>query len=720
MALVTTAKSKQYLVSPAGKTFFALGVNYSGYFDRAWKMWEPDLFDPNLIALDFGKAQQSGFNTIRIFAHTALLKDIQKDKFDKLDQTLSLAQDHNLLVLLALNDAHYLNLKYVGKLDAKIAERYKGVSTVMGYDLENEPVFYNLIAAIYPADHPVPVHSMRLIDHYGERVSRSEAKAMQLARQIPGHLDDNAAYYYINALRLFLEYDADIRAFIKQGQGTLIDFMAASEANRWYTLIGVLDDTVAAWLAARMEPIRATGDQHLLTVGWNWLHFAGLPANQALDFQSYHNYASLSMSGFNTNLAHLEGLGHAFPNHPVTFGEFGWSNQTSTNPSSSRPVPPAETALYEAATYAYLRANRFAGGFKWMLNDVAGSGNPYEANFGVFSPGDQAKPVRDLLRRFSENWPSVYKTGQFNHLRDVEAGISYRLSLPEQFTLGGHAYQDDTISWQADTIAHCYLCFNGREILVDADGAGRVSFDPWDLSSVWDQTRETELYRVYSNTHRTLQRTFAAGENIVINLQPGVQYALAMGVETQTEPQPEPPVQVSPNPGEHVVLFGCFDDCVSSALAYLRRFTPDFTFAIDQVAGRWSYVSVVATPAQVPDQVLDDIRGAGAALVERVIGDTPEATKTLLDDMAARGARFLTAVVPPQDDPSPVPGEPPYEETPVEETYIVQSGDTLSKIAVQVYGDYRMWQLIFEANQDKIADPGLIRPGMELRLPTKA
>ena len=102
MALVTTAKSKYYLVSPAGTTFFAMGVNYSGYFDRAWKMWEDGLYDPDVITLDFRKAQQSGFNTIRIFAHTALLKEIQKDKFDKLDQTLSLAQDHDLLVMLTI------------------------------------------------------------------------------------------------------------------------------------------------------------------------------------------------------------------------------------------------------------------------------------------------------------------------------------------------------------------------------------------------------------------------------------------------------------------------------------------------------------------------------------------------------------------------------------------------------------------------------------------
>ena len=69
--------------------------------------------------------------------------------------------------------------------------------------------------------------------------------------------------------------------------------------------------------------------------------------------------AGLSLAGFNTNVAHLQGLRRAFPNHPITFGEFGWSNQSSRNPANSQPVSGELTALYEAAMHAYLRANGF-------------------------------------------------------------------------------------------------------------------------------------------------------------------------------------------------------------------------------------------------------------------------------------------------------------------------------------------------------------------------
>ena len=50
-------------------------------------------------------------------------------------------------------------------------------------------------------------------------------------------------------------------------------------------------------------------------------------------------------------------------------------------------------------------------------------------------------------------------------------------------------------------------------------------------------------------------------------------------------------------------------------------------------------------------------------------------------------------------------------------TYVVVSGDSLSKIAKHQYGDARKWPKIYEANRDIIKDPDLIYPGQELRIP---
>jgi len=50
-------------------------------------------------------------------------------------------------------------------------------------------------------------------------------------------------------------------------------------------------------------------------------------------------------------------------------------------------------------------------------------------------------------------------------------------------------------------------------------------------------------------------------------------------------------------------------------------------------------------------------------------------------------------------------------------TYVVVSGDSLSKIAKSQYGDAQKWPRIYEANRNIIKDPDLIFPGQELRIP---
>jgi hypothetical protein len=196
-----------------------------------------------------------------------------------------------------------------------------------------------------------------------------------------------------------------------------------------------------------------------------------------------------------------------------------------------------------------------------------------------------------------------------------------------------------------------------------------------------------------------------------------------MGAETPHYPPPDDAPQVDPKPGEHVLLLADSDQYLPAALKYIRRFGPDFTFAADEVAGRWAFVSVIAPPEQVSDVLLDTIRGSGAQLVERVVGPTLAETQKKLDEMAQRSQRFLTAVAPapPQEEPSPTPGEdeglPPAEDA--EQSYVIQPGDTLGKIAKQLYGDFRLWTLIYEANRDKISNPSVIRVGLELIIPKR-
>ncbi len=49
--------------------------------------------------------------------------------------------------------------------------------------------------------------------------------------------------------------------------------------------------------------------------------------------------------------------------------------------------------------------------------------------------------------------------------------------------------------------------------------------------------------------------------------------------------------------------------------------------------------------------------------------------------------------------------------------HTVKSGDTLSKIALAMYGDMMKYPVIFEANKPMLKDPDLIYPGQVLRIP---
>jgi nucleoid-associated protein YgaU len=61
-------------------------------------------------------------------------------------------------------------------------------------------------------------------------------------------------------------------------------------------------------------------------------------------------------------------------------------------------------------------------------------------------------------------------------------------------------------------------------------------------------------------------------------------------------------------------------------------------------------------------------------------------------------------------------------EQPVDESqyYTVKSGDSLSKVAKEFYGNANAYMQIFEANKPMLSHPDKIYPGQVLRIPPKA
>src|SRR5258708_28798286 len=92
------------LLAPNGAPFFVTGINYEGPADRAWQMWDNDKFDPGAIEADLARAASGGMTTMRIFVQAPLTADIGAGKWDKLDNVVTLAEKHNVQLVLSLHD----------------------------------------------------------------------------------------------------------------------------------------------------------------------------------------------------------------------------------------------------------------------------------------------------------------------------------------------------------------------------------------------------------------------------------------------------------------------------------------------------------------------------------------------------------------------------------------------------------------------------------------
>jgi len=194
------------------------------------------------------------------------------------------------------------------------------------------------------------------------------------------------------------------------------------------------------------------------------------------------------------------------------------------------------------------------------------------------------------------------------------------------------------------------------------------------------------------------------------NFDPAALREKIRAAESGPSDEPGEDTEIEVMPGEHVILLPDGDKYFDSALAYIWRFQPDVSFAVTAAIGRWKYVTVVGNKEDISDAQLERLRSGGAKLVQRIAGDPPTVQATL-DQLVQDDHRFLPI---PEPTPEPEPIPPPEERT-----YTVQPGDTLSSITKQVYGQSQLWRIIFEANRNILSDPGLIRPGQELKIPPK-
>lgn len=94
----------------------------------------------------------------------------------------------------------------------------------------------------------------------------------------------------------------------------------------------------------------------------------------------------------------------------------------------------------------------------------------------------------------------------------------------------------------------------------------------------------------------------------------------------------------------------------------------------------------------------------------------PQTVPPSAGDIAPAGETVVIQPVAPATGLTPVvAGEKKVEA----QTYKIQSGDTLSKIAHKFYGKSSKWNVILDANKDKISDAGKLKVGTTINIPAQ-
>jgi len=377
-----------------GTPFFAIGVNYEGWYDRCWRMWEDDLFDPRLIERDFAKMRWLGVNTVRIFVQAPLARDILRGEWRKLDAVVEIARRYRVFLLVTLWD-YQASLSEAVRVAELIAQRYANETIILGYDLKNEP----------------PVELIASVEGWRAYLKRKYGSVEELDR----------AWRRVNPRYGLAE--AERRGFEHIGLPE-----EAWDSPRWADFMRYLNEALEGWIRAQVEAIRRHDRNHLITVGYNDIRLAVLPANELLDFISIHTYFNeLREEGQRPSLMVLDFLQALFPGKPVVYEEFGLSNHVGDYVVS---------ASKEATIYFYAFFKGFAGAFKWMLNDHVLNPNPYEEKFGVFTlrgGREYAKPVAFAIRAFSRIVAKLLEPPPIERAVQFVDNPAYRLQMPWEY-----------------------------------------------------------------------------------------------------------------------------------------------------------------------------------------------------------------------------------------------------------------------------------------------
>jgi hypothetical protein len=484
------------LVIPGRGPAFLLAVNYEGPADRAWQMWEDGQYDQGLIESDLRRARDAGFSAVRVFVQAPLAKDIQANRWDKLDGFLSAAQRQGLGVILSLYDYTEKDLTKVADVDGHIAARYAGNTTLIAYDLHNEPHFSDLTAAAYPGGKKAPLQASPDESLKGYQQLVADAGSWVTARD-----------YLLSSL----------------------DYLDSPEGRRWDGLLGSVNASLAMWLQPQIDAIRATDKQHAITTSYSDLIMAKLPANSALDYVTIHRYPGASAKGLAGTIRLLNNLRSTFTGKPVVLGEFGFSTAS---------LSPEDSASYEIALYLQMLSDGLAGGGKWMLNDFPKGADPRQNAFGAYQGDGSAKPIVPAVKGMADYISRSPSSGGQLYLPDkvVSGGYQWAYEADDALVISAAGYKGTRLSFDAGRLAQLFLTWTDPKTMrIYSTSRADLDVDPGAV------VRDSKMGGSFSlvgvdGGNRTPAPFTKNGARLKMTLEGGRWYELSMPRSDSTNP----------------------------------------------------------------------------------------------------------------------------------------------------------------------------------------
>ena len=466
---------------------FLPAVNYEGPASMAWQMWDDGKYNPSLIEADLQRARAAGFSAVRVFVQPALVADIQANRWDKLDGFLAAAQRQGLSVILTLYDYPEKDLSKVADVDKRIAARYAGHTTLLAYDLHNEPHLSDLTAAVYPGGKKAPVQNNpdQTLKDYQQLVAKSGSWVAERD-------------YVLSTL----------------------DYLDSPEGRQWDGLLGSVNSSLAMWLQPQLDAIRQVDKQHPITTSYSDLIMAKLPANNALDYITVHRYPNASAKGLAGTIRVLNNLRSTFGGKPVMLGEFGFSTAS---------MSPEESANYETAVYLDLLSEGLAGGAKWMLNDYPDGFNPQQNAFGVYQADGSGKPAVAAMRGLADYLSrGPAKGGQLYMPDKPSPGYRWAYEANDAFIISAASYSGTRLSFNADQLSQLFLTWTDPKTMrIYATSHTDLDMDPGAIVRDSKMGGSFSLVEVDGST-RTPATFSQNGSRMKMTLDGGQWYELTM------------------------------------------------------------------------------------------------------------------------------------------------------------------------------------------------